>query len=186
MLLLRAGPWASDPANTGNKGVQYVILIAVGTVVRHVAAYLLGSKIGKTPLSAVSPNKTIEGLAVGMGVSLLVTLVLGGLFHLGTATLGQAFLLGVVVAVVAPVGDLFESMIKRDLGVKDMGSVLPSHGGLLDRLDAFLFTLPAGYYVLKMVGSSPDPAPRPRPLGPAPGRSDVWVPCTIPRTSPCR
>ena len=49
-------------------------------------------------------------------------------------------------------GDLFESMIKRDLGVKDMGSVLPSHGGLLDRLDAYLFTLPAAYYTLRMFG----------------------------------
>lgn len=151
-LLLRAGPWANDPASGTNRGVQYVILIAVGTVVCDVAAYLLGSKIGKTPLSAASPNKTVEGLLAGMGVSLLVTLVLGGLFHLGVGSLAQAFVLGLVVAIVAPVGDLFESMVKRDLGVKDMGSVLPSHGGLLDRLDAFLFTLPAGYYVLKMLG----------------------------------
>jgi phosphatidate cytidylyltransferase len=65
--------------------------------------------------------------------------------------LGSAFALGVVVSVVAPLGDLCESMIKRDLGVKDMGSILPGHGGMLDRFDAMLFVLPATYYLARLL-----------------------------------
>ncbi len=151
-LILRAGPWLNVASDTTDRGVQYFILIAFGTTICDVVGYLLGSKIGKTPLSAASPNKTREGLLAGMAASVLIVLVLGGLFHLGVNTIGEAFVLGVVLAVVSPLGDLFESMIKRDLGVKDMGSVIPSHGGLLDRLDAYLFTLPAAYYTLRMLG----------------------------------
>ncbi len=148
-LILRIGPLEPGGAN---KGVQLFILIALGTTMCDVGGYLLGSRIGRTPLSAASPNKTREGLLAGMAVSVLVVLVVGGLFHLGVASMGQALLLGIVIALVAPLGDLFESMIKRDLGVKDMGDVIPSHGGVLDRLDAYLFTLPAAYYVLRMLG----------------------------------
>ncbi len=151
-LILRAGPWLNVPGNTGDKGVQYFILIAFGTTISDVAGYLLGSKIGKTPLSAASPNKTREGLLAGMTASVAIVVILGGFFHLGVNTIGEALVLGLVLAVVSPLGDLFESMIKRDLGVKDMGSVIPSHGGLLDRLDAYLFTLPAAYYTLRMLG----------------------------------
>ena len=63
---------------------------------------------------------------------------------------GPALLLGVAAAVVAPIGDLFESLIKRDLGIKDMGSILPGHGGFLDRFDGLLFALPATYYLARV------------------------------------
>ena len=151
-LILRAGPWADAPGSTEVQGVAFFIVIALGTTMYDAVGYLAGSRIGKTPLSAASPNKTREGLAAGMGASILTVLIFGGLFKIGLNGIGQAFVLGLVIALVAPIGDLFESMIKRDLGVKDMGSVLPSHGGLLDRLDAYLFTLPAAYYTLRMMG----------------------------------
>nr|MBA2326061.1 phosphatidate cytidylyltransferase [Actinomycetota bacterium] len=98
----------------------------------------------------LSPNKTWEGLFAGMGASL----VLGGVVSevLGLAPwdgkLSYGLALGAVVAIMAPIGDLCESMIKRDLGVKDLGTVLPGHGGILDRFDAILFCLPAVFYLV--------------------------------------
>jgi phosphatidate cytidylyltransferase len=80
-----------------------------------------------------------------------VSVVVLGLIGLAPWDSGSALALGLVVAVVAPIGDLCESMIKRDLGVKDMGSVLPGHGGLLDRFDAMLFALPAAYYLCRVL-----------------------------------
>lgn len=153
-LLLRAGPWANKAVESPvvAQGNSYLFLVAVGTVLHDIAGYLVGSKIGKRPLSKASPNKTVEGLAVAMGAAFASILVLGGLLHIGVQNLGQALLLGLLVAVAAPFGDLVESMVKRDLGIKDMGDVLPSHGGVLDRFDAFLFTLPVAYYVLKVLG----------------------------------
>ena len=153
-LILRAGAWANQ-LPTGDvvvQGVAYFIVIALGTTMYDAVGYLAGSRIGKTPLIAASPNKTLEGLGAGMAASVVTVVLFGGIFGIGLQNIGQAFVLGVIIALVAPVGDLFESMIKRDLGVKDMGSVLPSHGGLLDRLDAYLFTLPAAYYTLRMFG----------------------------------
>jgi phosphatidate cytidylyltransferase len=73
-------------------------------------------------------------------------------FGIGVRSMNEALILAAVIAVVAPIGDLFESMLKRDLGVKDMSSLIPSHGGLLDRVDALLFTLPACYYTLRIMG----------------------------------
>jgi phosphatidate cytidylyltransferase len=150
-LLLRAGPWPGS-GTTVDQGVPFFVLIAVGTAIYDAAGYLLGSRLGRTPLSAASPNKTREGLIMGMVGAIAAVVLIGGVFQVGVRTVGQAAILGAVVAFVAPLGDLFESLLKRDLGVKDMGSLLPSHGGLLDRVDALLFTLPAGYYALRLLG----------------------------------
>jgi phosphatidate cytidylyltransferase len=150
-LILRAGPWANVPTSATVQGVSYFILIALGTTTYDAVGYLVGSKIGRTALSAASPNKTSEGLAAGMIGSILVVVGVGAL-GLAVENIGQALILGAIIAVVAPMGDLFESMIKRDLGVKDMGNMLPSHGGVLDRCDGYLFTLPAAYYTLRVLG----------------------------------
>jgi len=127
-------------------GDGIVIDVLVGTFIGDTAAYLGGRAFGSRPLAPrISPNKTVEGLACGIA---------GAAFAVWSAGLYQdwlggwnALLLGVVVGLVAPIGDLFESKIKRDAGTKDAGTLFGPHGGALDRLDAALFTLVAGYYL---------------------------------------
>jgi len=117
------------------------------TVAADIVAYFAGSRIGTRPLAPdISPGKTIEGFAAGAAAALVVGAIIG---H-SVAPWGgvkHGLLLGLVVAVVAPVGDLFESMIKRDLSVKDSGTALPGHGGVLDRFDSMLLVLPAAFYL---------------------------------------
>ena len=122
------------------------------TVAHDVSSLVIGRAAGRTPLSDASPNKTLEGLAGGVVVTILVGVAMGLLgspapFASDPGGLWTVILLSVVVAVVVPIGDLAESMLKRDLQIKDMGTVLPGHGGVLDRFDALLFALPATYYV---------------------------------------
>jgi phosphatidate cytidylyltransferase len=117
------------------------------TVAADVSAYFAGSQFGSRPLApGVSPGKTFEGLLVGAVGAVVVGAVIGLKLH-PWGTLAHGVELGVVVAVVAPIGDLCESMIKRDLHLKDSGALLPGHGGLLDRFDSLLFVLPATYYL---------------------------------------
>jgi phosphatidate cytidylyltransferase len=127
-------------------GDGIVIDVLVGTFVGDTGAYLGGRAFGRRPLApAISPNKTAEGLAVGI-VAAVAGVWFAGLYQdwlSGT----QALLLGLAVAVMAPIGDLFESYLKRDAGTKDTGTLFGAHGGALDRLDAVLFTAVAGYYV---------------------------------------
>ena len=124
----------------------------IGTATYDTAGLFIGRWTGQSRLApSISPNKTWEGLIGGMIVAVLVvTFVLGvqpGLYP-WSAQQVDALLLGVVVAVMAPLGDLVQSLIKRDLGVKDMGTALPGHGGVFDRFDAMLFVLPAVYYLV--------------------------------------
>ena len=96
----------------------------------------------------VSPHKTLEGLIAGAIAAVVLGGFVGALLHPWAAKgVGAGLALGFVVAVTAPIGDLVESMLKRDLRVKDLGGILPGHGGFLDRFDAMLFALPAAYYL---------------------------------------
>jgi phosphatidate cytidylyltransferase len=127
-------------------GDAIVIDVLVGTFVGDTAAYLGGRALGTRPLAPrISPNKTVEGLAVGF-VCAVIAVVIAGLYQ-DWLTTRQALLLGAAVGVAGPVGDLFESYLKRDAGTKDTGRVFGAHGGALDRLDAVLFTAVAGFYV---------------------------------------
>ncbi len=124
----------------------------IGTATYDTAGLFIGRWTGQSRLApSISPNKTWEGLIGGMIVAVLVvTFALGvqpGLYPWSGQQV-DALLLGVVVAGMAPLGDLVQSLIKRDLGVKDMGTALPGHGGVFDRFDAMLFVLPAVYYLV--------------------------------------
>jgi phosphatidate cytidylyltransferase len=132
-------------------GNGLLVDVLVGTFVGDTAAYLGGRLYGRRQIAPViSPNKTLEGLVCG---------IVGGTLAFWFAGLYQDWLsgadalaIGAAVAVTAPVGDLFESMIKRDLEVKDAGRVFGAHGGVLDRLDAVFFTVVVGYYVAVALG----------------------------------
>jgi phosphatidate cytidylyltransferase len=127
-------------------GDGIVVDVLVGTFVGDTGAYLGGRAFGSRPLApAISPNKTVEGLLFGI-VAGVAGVWFGGLYQdwlSGT----DALLLGLAVAFTGPIGDLFESYLKRDRRTKDTGRLFGAHGGALDRLDAVLFTAVAGYYV---------------------------------------
>ena len=112
------------------------------------AAYYVGSTMGKRKLApGISPNKTVEGSIAGVLGSMAGALLLNA-FSLVQWPLWFVFCAGALIAVFAQLGDLAESMIKRDAGVKDSGNLIPGHGGVLDRVDALLFTVPIFYYAL--------------------------------------
>jgi len=127
-------------------GQALLIDVLIATIVADTAAYAGGRAFGRHPLAAaISPSKTVEGLVFGIA---------GGTAAFWFAGLYQDWLpgvealaMGAAIALVAPIGDLFESTVKRDLGFKDSGTAVGPHGGLLDRLDAVLFTITAGYYL---------------------------------------
>jgi phosphatidate cytidylyltransferase len=127
-------------------GEGIVIDVLVGTFLGDTGAYLGGRLFGKRPLAPrISPNKTVEGLAIGM-VCAVASVWFAGRYQ-DWLPGGHALVLGLGVAVLAPIGDLFESFVKREAGAKDAGRVLGAHGGVLDRLDAVLFAAVVGYYV---------------------------------------
>jgi CDP-diglyceride synthetase len=130
------------------QGIAFLLAAIVLTVTCDVASLLVGSAMGRHPMAPlVSPNKTWEGFLGGAVASILVAVVVIHFIH--PWTIGKALVLGIVVAIVAPLGDLSQSMIKRHLGLKDIGRIMPGHGGLLDRFDGLLFVLPATYFVVK-------------------------------------
>ncbi|MGA3145851.1 MAG: phosphatidate cytidylyltransferase [Acidimicrobiales bacterium] len=129
-------------------GIAFLLGAIIATVANDVGALVIGGGMGRHPLApTISPNKTWEGLVGGALFSILASTVIVGNIHPWTPS--NAAVLGVVVAIVAPIGDLCESLLKRDLKLKDMGSMLPGHGGVLDRVDALLFVLPATYYLVR-------------------------------------
>ncbi|MHB1809858.1 MAG: phosphatidate cytidylyltransferase, partial [Solirubrobacteraceae bacterium] len=120
-------------------GMGVVLDVLVGTFVGDTGAYLGGRLFGRRLLApSISPNKTIEGLVVGM-ICAIVSVWLAGRYE-SWMPATHSLVLGLGVAVAGPVGDLFESFVKRQAGTKDTGSVFGAHGGALDRLDAVLFT----------------------------------------------
>jgi phosphatidate cytidylyltransferase len=127
-------------------GGGVVIDVLVGTFLGDTGAYAGGRLFGRRPLAPeISPRKTVEGLFCGMFVT-LVAVFLAGLFQ-PWLTQGDALALGAAIAILGPLGDLFESVVKRDAGTKDAGNLFGAHGGALDRLDAVIFTIVAGYYI---------------------------------------
>ena len=129
-------------------GIAFLLAAVVVTVADDVASLLVGAAMGRHQLApSISPNKSWEGLIGGAVAAILVSVIVVHFIH--PWTLSKAAIYGVVVAIVAPLGDLSQSMIKRHLGLKDMGRLLPGHGGILDRVDGLLFVMPATYFVVK-------------------------------------
>ncbi|MBK9178902.1 MAG: phosphatidate cytidylyltransferase [Acidimicrobiales bacterium] len=132
-------------------GIGMLLGAVIGAVAYDVGGFFVGRSAGRSQLAPdVSPGKTYEGLIGGMVLAVLACVVIVGRITPWNS-FGDALLLGVVVAVAAPLGDLCESMLKRNLGIKDMGGILPGHGGLLDRFDTLLFVLPATYYLVRVL-----------------------------------
>jgi phosphatidate cytidylyltransferase len=124
-----------------------VIDMMVGTFFGDIGAYFGGRAFGNRKLAPdLSPNKTVEGLIVGM-ITAIVVVFIAHLYQSGWMNEPQALGLGIACAVLGPLGDLFESLVKREAGVKDSGNLFGAHGGVLDRLDAVAFTIVAGYYI---------------------------------------
>src|SRR3990167_2400237 len=116
-------------------GVMSLLWLLIVVAMTDIGAYAVGKSIGKTPFSQTSPNKTIEGVLGGVAVATIAGMFVG----LSIVDLGISIIISFVVAVSSIFGDLFESSLKRNAGVKDSGDILPGHGGVLDRIDGYLF-----------------------------------------------
>lgn len=132
-------------------GRELVLLALVPACLCDTFAYLVGKAVGRRKFAPqVSPQKTMEGFAGALAGSIGGVLVVRQLL-LPTLSFGEALLFAIVIWIVSPFGDLIESMFKRSAGVKDSGTIIPGHGGILDRLDALIFTAPAAYALAKYV-----------------------------------
>jgi phosphatidate cytidylyltransferase len=131
-------------------GWLLVIVAVVGPWISDASAYFSGRLFGRCKLfPSMSPNKTLEGAAGGL---LLTSTVVAPFAYASLGfTPARAVFLGVVVSVFSQAGDLFESVLKRILELKDLGRLLPGHGGILDRIDSLLFTAPAVYYLYTLI-----------------------------------
>lgn len=160
--LLLHSPSVVPEEGTVLKGTGLLFAAILVTVAYDTGAFFIGRSFGRSPLANVSPNKTVEGLVGGCVAALLAAIVGIGFFSVapwGGLPGGwtEVIILGIVGAGAATLGDLSESMIKRDLGLKDMGTILPGHGGLLDRFDALLFVLPATWCAAIVLGIAQPP-----------------------------
>ena len=126
------------------EGANYCLIVLFGVLLTDSFCYFIGSRFGKNKLSQViSPNKTVEGAVGGAVAGIFVA---SGLSVLLCIEWYHALIIGVLVTGFAQIGDLCESMIKRDAGVKDSSNILPGHGGFMDRLDSYILTIPVVYY----------------------------------------
>lgn len=128
-------------------GFELLLLVLLGTWAADTGAYFIGSRWGRRRLApTISPNKSVEGAVGGLvGASLVV----GYLHSFLQLQLLPGWILGLIVGAAAIIGDLFESILKREAGVKDSGKILPGHGGILDRIDSLLFAVPVVYYFVR-------------------------------------
>ena len=137
----------------GPQPVAHIVFVVLVIAGNDVGAYFAGRGLGRRRLAPnVSPSKTIEGFVGGLLFGVVIAAVLTVFPPWDPIGLGRGIAAALLVGVVAPIGDLAESVVKRSLGVKDMGSVLPGHGGMLDRIDGFLFAVPAVYLLFRGFG----------------------------------
>jgi phosphatidate cytidylyltransferase len=143
--------WFNDLANRlslgsvlAPRGLAWALTVILCTWIGDSAAYLVGRSLGRRKLAPdLSPNKTVEGAAGGLLAATLTGSLVFAWSGLGSWWIGA--LAGAVIGIAGQLGDLGESLLKRQAGVKDSGAAIPGHGGILDRIDALLFAFPAGY-----------------------------------------
>jgi phosphatidate cytidylyltransferase len=128
-------------------GSASALLVIFSVWAADSAAFFVGLAAGRRKLlPQVSPNKSVEGAAGGVAAGVLAGVICGGAFHI---PLPMAAAVGGLCAVASILGDLWESAIKREVGVKDAGGILPGHGGILDRFDGLLFAMVVGYFAMR-------------------------------------
>lgn len=134
------------------QAVGLILLIVLVTATFDIGSYFVGRAIGRRPLAPqVSPKKTVEGLVGGVLAAFALSAILSTFPLFDPLDLRGALEFALLVCVLAPLGDAAESVVKRALGTKDMGSILPGHGGMLDRIDALLFVVPAAYFLFEVL-----------------------------------
>ena len=148
-LIRHLGPDVTLFNFTFSQGLYFLLFIFFVIMVTDISAYYFGVRFGKHKLSPViSPKKTVEGAVAGIIGAIITGLILGKLMGI---SLYHSFALALITTIMAQLGDLSESLIKRDAGVKDSGHSLPGHGGFLDRVDSYLFSVPVAYYYIKYI-----------------------------------
>jgi phosphatidate cytidylyltransferase len=136
-----------------DNGMGWLFLVLSCTALCDVGAYVIGSNLGKHPMAAsVSPGKTWEGAAGGLAFSVITAIILALAFKL-PLYYWQMVAAGLIIGVMAEIGDLVESLLKRNMQIKDAGSLLPGHGGFLDRIDSHLLVAPVAYYLIVLVNN---------------------------------
>ena len=149
--LIITNNWFGPLENLSNSTGLYLTLTSCLLIVASdIGSYFIGKSFGRTSLSPISPGKTIEGLIGGITCSILLAILFALL-----SDLENPFLIGIVygilISLMALVGDLIESMMKRDAKIKDSGTFLPGHGGILDRIDSYIFTPSVIYYIFLII-----------------------------------
>lgn len=141
------------PIAQGPQPVAYIVFVVLLVALNDIGAYFVGRSIGRRRMAPeVSPNKTVEGFVGGLIVGAIGASVMVTFPAWEAIGLAEGLVAAAVVGIFSPLGDLVESMVKRTIHVKDMGSVLPGHGGMLDRIDGFLFAVPAIYFLFRAFG----------------------------------
>ena len=132
-------------------GLWWILVVIPAINIGDAGAYFIGSHFGKHKMSQrVSPKKSWEGYLGGIVTGTLGAMVLTAVWRLAapSITVSKGGILGLVISILAPIGDLGESMLKRSFGVKDSSHLLGAHGGILDRIDSWLWAAPIGYYII--------------------------------------
>tara|TARA_Y100001978_G_scaffold145161_1_gene130186 strand:- start:1386 stop:2240 length:855 start_codon:yes stop_codon:yes gene_type:complete len=133
-------------------GFSVTLISCLIIVASDIGSYFVGKKFGKTSLSPISPSKTVEGLIGGILCAMLMGVLLTYLFNWNNyLIIGVVF--GIIISLMALAGDLIESMMKRDANIKDSGNLLPGHGGILDRIDSYIFTPSLIYYIIVVINN---------------------------------